>query len=72
MVQAALPHLNASSHAAVVNPMSVGAFNFVAATSTYSSTKAALMSFTRSTAAEHASVGMAGTVVIADGAGPPR
>jgi NAD(P)-dependent dehydrogenase (short-subunit alcohol dehydrogenase family) len=54
LVQAALPHLKASSHAAVVNMISVGAFNFAAATSIYSSTKAALMSFTRSMAAEFA------------------
>jgi NAD(P)-dependent dehydrogenase (short-subunit alcohol dehydrogenase family) len=58
LVQAALPHLKASSHAAVVNMISVGAFNFAAATSIYSSTKAALMSFTRSMAAEYASAGI--------------
>ena len=52
LVQKALPLLKKSEHAAVLNMISVGAFNFAAATSIYSSTKAALMSFTRSMAAE--------------------
>jgi NAD(P)-dependent dehydrogenase (short-subunit alcohol dehydrogenase family) len=58
LVQAALPYLKASSHAAVVNLVSVGAFNFSSMTSIYSSNKAALMSFTRSMAAEYASLGI--------------
>jgi NAD(P)-dependent dehydrogenase (short-subunit alcohol dehydrogenase family) len=58
LVQAALPHLKASSHAAVVNMISVGAFNFAPGTAIYSSNKAALMSFTRSMAAEYASSGI--------------
>jgi NAD(P)-dependent dehydrogenase (short-subunit alcohol dehydrogenase family) len=58
LVQAALPHLKASSHAAVVNLVSVGAFNFSSTTSIYSSNKAALMSFTRSMAAEYAALGI--------------
>ncbi len=58
LVQAALPHLKASSHAAVINMISVGAFNFAPGTAIYSSNKAALMSFTRSMAAEYASAGI--------------
>ncbi|BBX04236.1 oxidoreductase [Mycolicibacterium moriokaense] len=58
LVQAALPHLKASSHAAVINMISVGAFNFAPGTAIYSSNKAALMSFTRSMAAEYASFGI--------------
>lgn len=52
LVQAALPHLKASPHAAVLNMVSVGAFNFAPSLSIYASGKAALMSFTRSMAAE--------------------
>ncbi|KUI15787.1 oxidoreductase [Mycobacterium sp. GA-1285] len=55
LVQAALPYLKASAKASVINMVSVGAFNFSAMTSIYSSNKAALMSFTRSMAAEFAS-----------------
>jgi NAD(P)-dependent dehydrogenase (short-subunit alcohol dehydrogenase family) len=58
LVQAALPHLKASSHAAVINMISVGAFNFAPFTAIYSSNKAALLSFTRSMAAEYASHGI--------------
>ena len=58
LVQAALPHLKASSHAAVVNMISVGAFNFAPFTAIYSSNKAALLSFTRSMAAEFAKDGI--------------
>lgn len=58
LVQAALPHLKASSHAAVVNMISVGAFNFAPFTAIYSSNKAALLSFTRSMAAEFAPDGI--------------
>ena len=52
LVQAALPHLKASKHAAVLNMVSVGAFNFAPSLSIYAAGKAALMSFTRSMAAE--------------------
>ena len=52
LVQEALPHLKASPHAAVLNMVSVGAFIFAPVLSIYASTKAALMSFTRSMAAE--------------------
>jgi NAD(P)-dependent dehydrogenase (short-subunit alcohol dehydrogenase family) len=58
LVQAALPYLKQSSHAAVVNLVSVGAFNFAPGTAIYSSNKAALMSFTRSMAAEFAPLGI--------------
>ena len=58
LVQAALPHLKASSNAAVINMVSVGAFNFAPSLSIYASGKAALMSFTRSMAAEFAPIGI--------------
>ncbi|BBY43804.1 oxidoreductase [Mycolicibacterium celeriflavum] len=58
LVQAALPYLKASTKASVINMVSVGAFNFSAMTSIYSSNKAALMSFTRSMAAEFAPSGI--------------
>lgn len=58
LVQAALPYLKASPKASVINMVSVGAFNFSAMTSIYSSNKAALMSLTRSMAAEFASSGI--------------
>lgn len=58
LVQAALPHLKASSKAAVINMVSVGAFNFAPSLSIYASSKAALMSFTRSMAAEFAPIGI--------------
>jgi len=56
--QEALPHLKASSHAAVLNVVSVGAFIFSPMLSIYSSMKAAMMSFTRSMAAEFAHHGI--------------
>ncbi|WP_454231734.1 SDR family NAD(P)-dependent oxidoreductase [Mycolicibacterium fortuitum] len=58
LVQHALPHLKASSKAAVLNMVSVGAFNFAPALSIYASGKAALMSVTRSMAAEFAPLGI--------------
>lgn len=58
LVQAALPHLKASPHAAVINMVSVGAFNFAPALSIYAAAKAALMSFTRSMAAEFVDSGI--------------
>ena len=58
LVQAALPHLKASANAAVINMVSVGAFNFAPSLSIYASGKAALMSFTRSMAAEFAPIGV--------------
>ncbi|WP_454788929.1 SDR family NAD(P)-dependent oxidoreductase [Mycolicibacterium lutetiense] len=58
LVQHALPHLKASPKAAVLNMVSVGAFNFAPALSIYASGKAALMSVTRSMAAEFAPLGI--------------
>lgn len=58
LVQAALPYLDASPHAAVVNVISAGAFLFSAPVAMYSAAKAALMSFTRSMAADFAPRGI--------------
>ena len=58
LVQNALPHLKASPAAAVLNMVSVGAFNFAPTLSIYAAGKAALMSFTRSMAAEFAPFGI--------------
>jgi NAD(P)-dependent dehydrogenase (short-subunit alcohol dehydrogenase family) len=58
LVQEALPHLKASPHAAVLNVVSVGAFIFSPMLSIYSSMKAAMMSITRSMAAEFAHHGI--------------
>lgn len=52
LVQKALPHLKKSEHAAVLNMVSVGAFNFAPTVSMYAAGKAAMMSFTRAMAAE--------------------
>lgn len=58
LVQEALPFLKASEHAAVLNMVSIGAFIFAPMLSIYASMKAALMSFTRSMAAEFAHHGI--------------
>ncbi len=58
LVQEALPHLERSEHAAVVNVVSVGAFLFAGYLSMYAAGKAALLSYTRSMAAELASRGI--------------
>lgn len=58
LVQAALPHLSASEHAAVLHVISAGAFLFSAWVSMYAAGKAALMAFTRSMAAEFAPRGI--------------
>lgn len=58
LVQHALPYLQKSQNAAVLNMVSVGAFNFAPALSIYASGKAALMSVTRSMAAEFAPSGI--------------
>ena len=52
LVQEALPHLKSSEHAAILNMVSIGAFIFAPVLSIYASMKAAMMSFTRSMAAE--------------------
>jgi len=58
LTQAALPHLEASEHAAVLHVISAGAFMFSAGYSMYAAGKAALMSFTKSMAAEFAGRGI--------------
>jgi len=58
LVQAALPHLTDSPSAAVINVISAGAFLHAPFLATYAATKAALMSFTRSMAAEFAPLGV--------------
>jgi NAD(P)-dependent dehydrogenase (short-subunit alcohol dehydrogenase family) len=55
LVEAALPYLRDSKHAAVLNVVSAGAFIFSPLVSMYSAAKAAMVSFTRSMAAEFAS-----------------
>ena len=52
LVEAAIPHLEQSPSASIVNVISAGAFLFSAFTATYAAGKAALMSFTRAWAAE--------------------
>ncbi|MCH9668356.1 MAG: glucose 1-dehydrogenase [Actinomycetia bacterium] len=58
LVQEALPYLKASRNAAVLNVVSVGAFIFAPMLSIYAAMKAAMMSFTRSMAAEFADDGI--------------
>jgi NAD(P)-dependent dehydrogenase (short-subunit alcohol dehydrogenase family) len=58
LVQAALPHLRKSEHASILNVVSAGAFIYSPAVSMYSAAKAAMVSFTRSMAAEFASQGI--------------
>jgi NAD(P)-dependent dehydrogenase (short-subunit alcohol dehydrogenase family) len=58
LVQHALPHLKASSNAAVLNMISTGAFNFAPMVSMYAAGKAAMLSFTRSMAAGFAPFGI--------------
>jgi NAD(P)-dependent dehydrogenase (short-subunit alcohol dehydrogenase family) len=58
MAKAALPHLKASEHAAVLNMPSVGAFIFAPMLAIYASMKAAMMSFTRSMAAQLVGAGI--------------
>lgn len=58
LIQAAVPHLAKSDHAAVVNIISVGAFQFARGVSMYASMKAGLLSVTRSFAGELADQGI--------------
>jgi NAD(P)-dependent dehydrogenase (short-subunit alcohol dehydrogenase family) len=58
LVQEALPYLEASDHAAVLNVISVGAFLFAPGTAMYSAAKAGLLAFTRSMAAAYVSKGI--------------
>ena len=58
LVQEALPHLTASSHAAVLNVLTTGIFGFAQGIAVYNASKAALQAFTRSMAAEFGSRGI--------------
>jgi len=58
LFQACLPHLLTSDHASVVNVISAGAFLSTPGVSMYGAGKAALLSFTRSMAAEYATRGI--------------
>jgi NAD(P)-dependent dehydrogenase (short-subunit alcohol dehydrogenase family) len=58
LIQEALPHLERSSHAAIINVISAGAFLFSANVAMYGAAKAALMAFTRSMAADFAPRGI--------------
>jgi NAD(P)-dependent dehydrogenase (short-subunit alcohol dehydrogenase family) len=58
LVQQALPHLKASVHAAILNMVSTGAFIFSPGLTMYAGGKAALMSYTRSMAAEFVPFGI--------------
>jgi NAD(P)-dependent dehydrogenase (short-subunit alcohol dehydrogenase family) len=58
LVERALPHLEASGNAAVLNVVSAGAFLFSANTAMYAAAKAGLMAMTRSMAAVFAEKGI--------------
>jgi NAD(P)-dependent dehydrogenase (short-subunit alcohol dehydrogenase family) len=58
LVQSALSALRASDHAVILNVVSAGAFIFSPGVSMYSAAKAAMVSFTRSMAAEFAADGI--------------
>ena len=58
LVQHALPRLKESPHAAILNMVSTGAFQFAPVVSMYAAGKAALLSFTRSMAAAYVSFGI--------------
>jgi len=58
LMQYALPHLERSQHAAIVNVSSAGAFLFSAFTHMYAAAKAGLLAYTRSLAAELADRGI--------------
>jgi NAD(P)-dependent dehydrogenase (short-subunit alcohol dehydrogenase family) len=58
LVQAALPYLEQSEHASVINVISAGAFLFSSNVAMYGAAKAAMMSFTRSMAADFAPRGI--------------
>ena len=58
LVQAALPFLEGSAHASIINVISAGAFLFSANTAMYAAAKAGLMAMTRSQAASFAHLGV--------------
>jgi NAD(P)-dependent dehydrogenase (short-subunit alcohol dehydrogenase family) len=51
LIQEALPHLEASDHASVINVVSAGAWMFSATVAHYAAAKAAMVSYTRALAA---------------------
>ncbi len=57
LVQAALPHLERSGHASIINVISAGAFLFSSNVAMYSAAKAGMMAFTRAMAADFAGRG---------------
>lgn len=58
LVQEALPHLRASEHASVINVVSAGAWLFSAFVAMYAAGKAAMVSYTKSMAADLAPHGV--------------
>ena len=58
LIQEALPYLATSEHASIVNVVSAGAWLFSAGTSMYSAAKSAMVSYTKSMAAELAGRGI--------------
>jgi NAD(P)-dependent dehydrogenase (short-subunit alcohol dehydrogenase family) len=58
LVQEALPYLERSPSASIINVLSAGAFLFASFQATYAAAKAAMYSFTRAWAAEFASRGI--------------
>ena len=58
LVQEALPHLKASEHASVINVVSAGAWLFSAYVAMYAAAKAAMVSYTKSIAADLAPHGV--------------
>ena len=58
LVQEALPHLGRSAHASVINVVSAGAWLFSANVAMYAAAKAAMVSYTKSTAAALAGDGI--------------
>src|SRR5213079_2545442 len=58
LVQAALPYLTESPCASVINVLTIGAFMFSGGMAMYTAAKAAMMSYTRSMAAEFAPLGI--------------
>ena len=58
LIEAALPHLTASPHGAIINVISAGAYLASTATAMYAGTKVALLGYTRTMAADFASRGI--------------
>jgi len=58
LIQEALPHLKASAHASVINVVSAGAWLFSAPVAMYAAAKAAMVSYTKSMAADLAPHGV--------------